>query len=1084
MAFTIPTNTVQIQRFAQSVFGVQLGSVTLGQINSDVLASTGGLDSVLNGYFSSAFAGVPVKTVAAAMAENLGIVNGKNGLTEQTAAEALAYISGVLSNAPAGAQGAAAKGILNLWAALSTDATYGAASTAWNTGIDNAVSYAANNAGNVAAGTVLPAAAQIFTLTNANNPTTGGADNVSGTTGNDKINGVIDLANVNSSFGAADIIDGSDGIDTLGLTVTGTPGVGAVSPAGITSNVEIINIANASSSNAASLNFSTVTGATSLNVTSSLDNAGMTVTGLLKIADIGVTGSGALTVTYDNAAVVGTADVQKLSLNGVTEGVSKTNTVTVDGVETVAVTANKESKVSLVGNSVKTLTVAGSAKSQTFNNSATLKTVDASAATGDTTVIVGTTAAAVTSIKGGTGNDTLVVLGNLTKDIAVDGGDGKDALAVGNTAFATDAFANVKNVESVLLNASSAYGAPANVTVDLKSVTGLTSVGTAVSQTDVAVAAAVTAVNALTTTAGAVAIRAGAAVTGAEILTYQEGASGDATRYATAVNGANGGAVTVSGLASGATISLSSKGAKAVFETDPTAFDLLGQGVVTANVFNATLPANVTDSLTIDIANNSEFAVKNTALGALSAAKNLYVVDGLTAAGVETININSTGSFGGNTITALTATSVNKIVVTGNQTLTIGTSSANGITSSATDSVTFDASAMTGRLNLTVNSVELGHYDKGLVAGTGTTDTLTVVGDATASVAPKTTGFETVTFRPLADTTTSFDFTGVTGSTKQAVTFPSTAPAAGAAGATAVTVTGLSAGAKVSVQGTAGNDNFAVQGAGNTSALRLNFDSDGTAFATNALSLTRVGDLTIDTTRLDGSDSNTTVVQNSTNLGSVTGATLKTLTVVGATDTANVLTLGSINNATVSLLTKVDMSAFGGNLANGGLDLSGESATSKDVVITLNKATSAGTAPVIATEAGIGNIVTTVAVGGIVLGTITPDAVAPLTVRGATTVDNVAETIKFDSGFTGNVVITGFTKGTGANISTKVDKLDLSSLGLTLSDLTITNFANQAQGAGDQPDDSVQITSTLFSGTITLVGVIASELATTNFIFA
>lgn len=57
------TNAVQVQRFADALYNVAVGTATMAQVTADITAS-GGLDNALNAYYSSSFTGVPTSTVA------------------------------------------------------------------------------------------------------------------------------------------------------------------------------------------------------------------------------------------------------------------------------------------------------------------------------------------------------------------------------------------------------------------------------------------------------------------------------------------------------------------------------------------------------------------------------------------------------------------------------------------------------------------------------------------------------------------------------------------------------------------------------------------------------------------------------------------------------------------------------------------------------------------------------------------------------------------------------------------------------------------------------------------------------------
>jgi len=127
---SLRTNAVKIQAFAGALYGIQLGTTTMAQVNADI-TTNGGLLNTLNGYYATAFGSVANATVAASVAANLG-------LTGDALASGTTYITAQLNAAAAGARGAVISNILDLFAGLTSDATFGAAATAWNTKVDAA----------------------------------------------------------------------------------------------------------------------------------------------------------------------------------------------------------------------------------------------------------------------------------------------------------------------------------------------------------------------------------------------------------------------------------------------------------------------------------------------------------------------------------------------------------------------------------------------------------------------------------------------------------------------------------------------------------------------------------------------------------------------------------------------------------------------------------------------------------------------------------------------------------------------------------------------------------------------------------
>ena len=263
MAF--PTNANQVQAFAGALYGVQVGSVTMAQVTSDI-AAVGGLNNALNSYYAASFGSLPTATVAASMAANLGLTG--DALTAGTA-----YVTAQLNGAAANARGAVIANILNLFAGLASDATFGAAATAWNAKVDAAAAY--SGSANVAIGSTSDQGA-IFTLASS-------ADAINGTAGNDTING-----GTLNSFSAFDVIAAGAGNDTMTILTDATSAPGGVSVTG----VETLNV-NASGAGYA-MNTTGYTGLTTLNVVDA--TAGQVTLTSAATTDITLTATGASNV--------------------------------------------------------------------------------------------------------------------------------------------------------------------------------------------------------------------------------------------------------------------------------------------------------------------------------------------------------------------------------------------------------------------------------------------------------------------------------------------------------------------------------------------------------------------------------------------------------------------------------------------------------------------------------------------------------------------------------------------------------------------------------------------------------------------
>lgn len=304
------------------------------------------------------------------------------------------------------------------------------------------------------------------------NPTTGGIDIVNGTSGNDTIVGTVDTTTTtNSSLSAGDNITGGAGADLLAVTVIGNGTTQAVS--GVTmAGVETLRVINNGSDSTKTTDFSAAgwTGLTDVVVAGSLSTGNTKVSELTSIVNATMSnGKGNLEVAYAADTVVGTADVQKLTLNGQTAG-----TFTANGIETIAVTATGAASkdVTLASDKLKTVTVAGAADVGLVTSA---RTVDASTATGKVAVDVSDATADATnkaSVKTGTGADTITVSqANFNANFSVDGGEGNDTLVVNSTATTSTpsvTFGTVTSVETLQLKVSGAQatgGTPVNRTL-------------------------------------------------------------------------------------------------------------------------------------------------------------------------------------------------------------------------------------------------------------------------------------------------------------------------------------------------------------------------------------------------------------------------------------------------------------------------------------------------------------------------------------------------------------------------------------------------------------------------------------------
>jgi len=444
---TLITNSVQIERFANALWGVAVGSSTMAAVNADIV-SNGGLTNTLNNYYSNSFGTLPTSTVASSIVANLGIVAGNSGLVAADVTSAVAYVKGILDAATPAARGAAVVSILNTWGSYTTDKTYGGAATTWNALVDNAIAYSLANSADVtnavasttvtAAATAAAAAATAATAAAAARllTLTTGTDAIVGTTGNDTFTATA------TTWNNGDTISGNGGADTLNATLNGAaPQQSATSLTG----VQTINLT--ASPNSSSIDLTGVTGVTSINNINSGNGATLSVTGVGAVANTTITGGNtSTTVTYTTAAVAGTADAATLTLNGVNAGSSFVTA----GIETLTVASATAANTlsALTDTGITRLNITGSQALTVVGSigGTTLTTVNASAATGALTLTLAGagTAAAPTGVTftGGSGTITLTT-GGFNDTIIEGNGNNTVVTGAGNDTITTGTGVNL-----------------------------------------------------------------------------------------------------------------------------------------------------------------------------------------------------------------------------------------------------------------------------------------------------------------------------------------------------------------------------------------------------------------------------------------------------------------------------------------------------------------------------------------------------------------------------------------------------------------------------------------------------------------
>jgi hypothetical protein len=537
------------------------------------------------------------------------------------------------------------------------------------------------------------------------------SDNIVGTTGDDQINGVVvgDGA-TGSTLLAGDIIGGGTGTDTLDVSVSGDSGTNGHTIQAIQgSGIEKITIGNFDTDATGETTFDTTLLNDSLatvGLSSSSATGDTTFTGMTSIVGAEMkNGSANLTMTYSAAAVAGTADDQALAISNTSGG-----TFTAASVETVSITTSLAAATlaTLTAANATALNVAGD-QNLTITNvvdfadnttaTATDGTVDASGFTGALTMKFDTGDNVV--VTGGSGADTFDFTSGFTARDTVAGGAGSDTLRVdGNaTALTSTVLANVSGVENLVvqssadtasLNASTLNSDITTVTVaggdNSLSITG----GNAGNDTD---AATVFTINETTFTTAVLGLAGNSAAdideVGAAMATVINASSTHTSTYTAgtdvlAVRSLTGGVAEL-GFTAG-TVTATNNGA---FNTTMTnlgsqAVDIQQGGTVSLSLAD---PSGSSDSLSINLkANTGQTTVDRT-------------IESISAANIETINLDASGLTGRNAYTVTTLTDGGSNALT---TLNITGSSELDLSGTVTAGklATINASTLTGRLSI------------------------------------------------------------------------------------------------------------------------------------------------------------------------------------------------------------------------------------------------------------------------------------------------------------------------------------------------------------------------------------------------
>jgi len=430
----ISTNGTIITRLAGALYGEYLSNASYTELNTTAAAT------VAANMLTNDFAGKTDSQVAKTVLANLGL-SSITGLDNWVAAQLTA------AGSTAAAKGAKLATMLNDYAMMTADATYGTYAVSFNSKVAAALtaSQATGSTGG-AFGTV-DAIPSSITLTT-------GVDNKTGGAGSDTFDGSLNASGI-ATFQASDVINGGAGTDTLIVGLAPATAT-TLTPANI-SNVEVLSVTN-TGAGALTLALAEVSGLTQLGVTAG--SGDVSFTGVLGLPAVRVeSNTGAVTINHNVTSLAGKDDNQTITLSSSGTGaapvaltVNRSSSTSANVIETVTLeTTDAASGVSLTLLSSLGATKLAVKGSQNLNLTGltdaanTVATIDASAMTGSFVMGSGTSAdytsttgtnsgtfntAAKITVLGGSGNDTII---GSTGNDSLSGGAGNDGFYMGQT---------------------------------------------------------------------------------------------------------------------------------------------------------------------------------------------------------------------------------------------------------------------------------------------------------------------------------------------------------------------------------------------------------------------------------------------------------------------------------------------------------------------------------------------------------------------------------------------------------------------------------------------------------------------------
>ncbi len=1056
----ISTNGTVLARVAGALYNTQMSNATYKEVAS--------LDpaTLMNTLYARDFSSSSDLAVATTLVTNLGLST-VTGLSNWVAAQLTAAGS---------AKGAKVVDLLNSFAQMTADTTYGAYATAFNTKVDAslALSQTSDNKG----GTF--EAAGVVAVTNASFTLLSGIDAMTGGSGADTFNAT------HTTLGASDVLTGGAGIDTLSIVDSGSAAFST--PSALISGIENISIRNLNGTPAVAA----VTGVTAVNeqqtvtvttttladfTTGAVSFLGINTGSITKGADATLNTAAVVAgILAAKATIIAGPTAQSVGLTDITSAGAGSLTLTFGG-------ANGKGDISNIAASSLNQGMTFGAGVQSVLGVAGVVAKDAVAAAGYEDTVAAATFVGATSFANDNSTSNVAITGLVAGQSVTINGNGTTANGATAATWGTTGTSPVLNITGGTVRTTASTGnvsitSPSASTVTINSsgapltATGLTGTNT---------------IGTLTTT-------------GTTTSTLQINAASNLTTT-TSVNTAAK-TINVAGAATSVTLA-------ALTATNLTAIDASGMTVGGVSVAlldsvtsfkggagndTVTTTATLSADAVIDAGTGTDVLVTRAAADidtALEAAKyrgfdTLRIVDTQDASLVAGITKLQLDAMSSKTVSNISAAQASSITVRGDQgtALTLALQNASGTADSVTLNLTSGATSGASTTNVDVAGLS--------IVGVETLNIAATTGAAT------TTGADDISFASGgADKLTTVNLSGSADITLVGtnITLPVTVTDSGtgkltmsgnfATGSfingspTAVNAFTVGTAEGVTYKGGAGRDTFAM-----TEALIL---ADGTT-----------------DTVLNGGDgidtlsfSNTTAALTDTHFTNVTGMEVLTLT---ATSGGSLTTGGSFktafaNGVTITGGTVADNSAIAYNMGlydkattltivsdgvgNTTADNISITTGSGNDIVTVTAASwlgaTGGSAGVLTVNTGAGDDVISVATGTIVAITTTTnevinggagkDTITMVGVNAATGLTATVKVIAGQSTTTAYDSVIGFDLGTAALLSSTVD----------FDNFSVLAYAATAATGYSAAELTVTVAST--TGLVTFAGTRAAGLS-------